>query len=234
LARRLDRSISLVCAGREGSLIPALDDAYCAAALLRQGEALVRAAGATVSLRESAKIARNAASVFAGTYEAFDQSMSAAGLRRIANCREHRTFSGKVGGVALTCCSTGAGGGSTASALEELAVLGGETYIRVGTTAALQPEIECGDIVISSGAMRHDGTSQYYVDPAYPAVAHYAVTAALVEAAERLGLRYHVGVSCSTASFYCGQGRLGFNGYEQAFFRDKVDDLRRAGVLNFE
>jgi uridine phosphorylase len=60
------------------------------------------------------------------------------------------------------------------------------------------------------------------------------VTAALVEAAERLGLRYHVGVSCSTASFYCGQGRPGFNGYEQAFFRDKVDDLRRAGVLNFE
>src|SRR5205807_2668685 len=83
----------------------------------------------------------------------------------------------------------------TSTAREELAVLGGETYIRVGTTAALQPEIECGDIVISSGAMRHDGTSQYYVDPAYPAVAHYAVTAALVEAAERLGLRYHVGVS---------------------------------------
>jgi uridine phosphorylase len=107
--------------------------------------------------------------------------------RRIANYREHRTFSGKVGGVALTCCSTGAGGGSTSSALEELAVLGGEAFIRVGTTAALQPEIECGDIVISSGAMRHDGTSQYYVDPAYPAVAHYAVTAALVEAAERLG-----------------------------------------------
>ena len=60
------------------------------------------------------------------------------------------------------------------------------------------------------------------------------MTAALVEAAERLSLRYHLGVSCSTASFYCGQGRPGFNGYEQAFFRDKVDDLRRAGVLNFE
>jgi len=85
LARRLDRSISLVCAGREGSLIPALDDAYCAAALLRHGEALGRAAGATVSLRESAKIARNAASVFAGTHEAFDQSMSAAVIRRIGS-----------------------------------------------------------------------------------------------------------------------------------------------------
>jgi uridine phosphorylase len=154
--------------------------------------------------------------------------------RRIANYREHRTFSGRVGSVPLTCCSTGAGGGSTASAMEELAVLGGDTFIRVGTTAALQADIECGDIVISSAAMRHDGTSHAYVDPAYPAAAHYAVTAALVEAAERLSLRYHVGVSCSTASFYCGQGRPGFNGYEQSFFRDKVDDLRRAGVLNFE
>jgi uridine phosphorylase len=154
--------------------------------------------------------------------------------RKVANYREHRTFSGRVGGVPITCFSTGAGGGSTASAFEELAVLGAATFIRVGTTAALQPHIECGDIVISSAAMRHDGTSQAYVDPAYPAAAHYAVTAALVEAAERLSLRYHVGVSCSTSSFYCGQGRPGFNGYEQAFFRDKVDDLRRAGVLNFE
>jgi uridine phosphorylase len=41
-------------------------------------------------------------------------------------------------------------------------------------------------------------------------------------------------VSCSTSSFYCGQGRPGFNGYEQSFFQSKADDLRRAGVLNFE
>ena len=83
LARRLDRSLSLVCAGREQCLIPALDDAYCAAALLRQGEELARAHGATPNLRESAKIAVNAASVFAGAHEAFDQSMSAAVIRRI-------------------------------------------------------------------------------------------------------------------------------------------------------
>src|SRR5207245_10126436 len=50
--------------------------------------------------------------------------------RPIANYREHGTFSGKVGGVALTCCSTGAGGGSTASALAELAVPGGDSDIR--------------------------------------------------------------------------------------------------------
>jgi 2-phosphosulfolactate phosphatase len=85
LARRLDRSVSLVCAGRESSLIPAIDDSYCAAALLRHGEKLARAAGIAVSLRESARIALNAASVFAGTHEAFDQSTSAAVIRRIGS-----------------------------------------------------------------------------------------------------------------------------------------------------
>jgi 2-phosphosulfolactate phosphatase len=84
-AQRLGRSISLVCAGREQSLIPSLDDAYCAAALLRRGEELVLAGGGAVTLRESAKIARNAASVFAGTREAFDQSMSAGIVRRIGS-----------------------------------------------------------------------------------------------------------------------------------------------------
>ena len=82
-AMRLDRSISLVCAGREQCLIPGLDDSYCAAVLLRHGEALARSAGSSATLRESAKIARNAAAVFAGTREAFDQSMSAAVIRRI-------------------------------------------------------------------------------------------------------------------------------------------------------
>jgi 2-phosphosulfolactate phosphatase len=82
-ALRLERSISLVCAGREQCLIPALDDSYCAATLLRHGEAAAQAAGGSSTLRESAKIARHAASVFAGPREAFDQSMSAAVVRRV-------------------------------------------------------------------------------------------------------------------------------------------------------
>jgi 2-phosphosulfolactate phosphatase len=84
-ARQLERSVSLVCAGREQCLIPALDDSYCAAALLRHGEEIVRAGDADATLRESARIARNAASVFAGAREAFDQSMSAAVVRRVGS-----------------------------------------------------------------------------------------------------------------------------------------------------
>jgi 2-phosphosulfolactate phosphatase len=85
LALRLERSLSLVCAGREQCQIPALDDSYCAAALLRHGEEIVRAGGADTMLRESAKIARHAASVFTGPREAFDQSMSAAVVRRVGS-----------------------------------------------------------------------------------------------------------------------------------------------------
>ncbi|MEH7333123.1 nucleoside phosphorylase [Neobacillus drentensis] len=154
--------------------------------------------------------------------------------RKVANYREHRTFSGKIGGVEISACSTGAGGGSTASAFEELAELGGETFIRVGTTAAVQDYIQPGELIISSGAVRHDGTSPFYVDERYPASAHYEVTVALVEAAEQLNYTYHVGVSCSSASWYCGQGRKGFRGYDQTFFANKVEDLRKANVLNFE
>lgn len=154
--------------------------------------------------------------------------------RAIAYYREHNTYSGKIGGVGITACSTGAGGGSLSSALEELVRLGGDTMIRVGTCGAIQHDIECGDVVIHSGAVRHDGTSNLYVDQSYPAFADYMVTAALVEAAEQLGFPYHVGVSCSTGSWYSGQGRPGFQGYSQSFIDTKIDDLTKAGVMNFE
>ena len=154
--------------------------------------------------------------------------------RFVANNREHRTWSGALGGVPVTACSTGMGGPSASIALEELAALGADTFIRVGSCGAIQEEVNCGDLIICSGAMRQDGTSPEYVDISYPAVSHYAVTAALVEACERLGFPYHVGASCTTASFYCGQARAGFGGYTQSAADRKIEDLRRAGVLDFE
>ena len=158
--------------------------------------------------------------------------------RFVANHREHRTWSGTLrgedGDTPVTACSTGMGGPSTSIALEELATLGADTFIRVGSCGAIQEDIECGDLIICSGAMRQDGTSADYVDPSYPAAAHYEVTAALVEACERLGLPCHVGVSCTTASFHCGQARPGLGGYAQSAWERKVEDLRRARVLDFE
>jgi uridine phosphorylase len=155
--------------------------------------------------------------------------------RAVADEREHVTYTGRLrDGGPISATSTGAGGGSTASALEELIEIGADTFIRVGTCGAIQAEIEPGDVVIQNAAVRFDGTSPQYVRMEYPAAAHHVVTLALVQAAERLGVKYHVGVTASTAAFYTGQGRPGWRGYTQQFIEDLVPDLQRARVLTFE
>ena len=154
--------------------------------------------------------------------------------RFIASHREYTTYSGKYSGVPITACSTGIGGPGASIALEELAELGADTFIRIGTCGAIQENINCGDLIICSGAMRQDGTSDEYIDKTYPAIANHEIILALIEACERLGKTYHVGISCSTSSFYCGQARPGFKGYTQSFTENKIRDLQAAGVTNFE
>jgi len=154
--------------------------------------------------------------------------------REIAFHREYRTHTGKYKGVPISVTSTGIGGPSTAIAIEELAAIGADTFIRVGSTGAIQPGMEIGDLIIARAAVRLEGTSKQYVRIEYPAVADLEVTVALIEAAETLGVRYHLGITASTDSFYLGQGRPGLNGYFPSFARNLLDDLRQARVTNFE
>ncbi len=154
--------------------------------------------------------------------------------KHIASHREFVTYTGKYKGVPISATSTGIGAPSTAIVIEELLRVGAHTFIRVGTTGAVQPNIEIGDVVISIGAVRLEGASKQYVMVEYPAVAHYEVVLALIEAAETLGIRYHVGITASTDSFYTGQGRPGFKGYMQSWMKNILPDLQAARVLNFE
>ena len=154
--------------------------------------------------------------------------------KEIAFHREYRTHTGKYKGVPISVTSTGIGGPSTAIAVEELAAIGADTFIRVGSTGAIQPGMEIGDLIIARAAVRLEGTSKQYVRVEYPAVADLEVTMALIEAAESLGVRYHLGITASTDSFYLGQGRPGLNGYFPSFARNILDDLRQARVTNFE
>ena len=90
--------------------------------------------------------------------------------REVAHKREHRTMLGTYKGRAVTVTSTGMGCPSTAIAVEELARVGVTSFIRVGSTGALQPGIEPGDLIVSEGAFRNDGTSDMYTPKGYPAV----------------------------------------------------------------
>jgi len=152
----------------------------------------------------------------------------------VATHREYVTYTGEYRGVRISATSTGIGGPSTAIAIEELLRVGANTFIRVGTTGSLRREIGIGDLVISAAAVRLDGASKAYIFPEYPAVASYEVILALIEAAESLGARYHVGITASTDSFYVGQGRPGYKDYMPPWSKDLVKMLRDANVVNFE
>jgi uridine phosphorylase len=154
--------------------------------------------------------------------------------KKIAYHREYQTYTGKVGDVPISCTSTGIGCPSIAIGVEELAAVGADTFIRVGSSGSIQRDVRVGDIVITAAAVRLEGTSKSYVRTEYPAAANYEVLLALIQAAEKLGHRYHVGITASTDSFYLGQGRPGFGGYTQSFAKELMQDLQAARVLNFE
>jgi uridine phosphorylase len=152
----------------------------------------------------------------------------------VAEHREYRTATGTHDGTPISVTSTGIGSPSAAIAVEELARVGADTFIRVGSCGAIREEASVGDIVITTGGVRQEGTSKEYVREDYPASADDRVVGALVTAAERLGYDYHLGITASTDSFYAGQGRPGFQGFEAAGSDRLVENLRAANVLNVE
>ena len=151
-----------------------------------------------------------------------------------ARHREYRTLAGSYDAEPVSVTSTGIGAPSAAIAVEELARVGADSFIRVGSCGAIQEAVDVGDLVITTAAVRQEGTSEEYVREDYPATAHDEVVTALVTAAERLGYDYHLGVTCSTDSFYAGQSRPGFDGFQRARAEERLEELQEAGVLNFE
>ncbi|MBQ6903002.1 MAG: uridine phosphorylase [Lachnospiraceae bacterium] len=120
----------------------------------------------------------------------------------IADSREYITYTGTLEGEKVSITSTGIGGPSASIALEELVKCGADTFIRVGTCGGMQMDVKSGDIVIANAAIRMEGTSKEYAPVEYPAVAHPDVLFALMEAAKRAGVPWHVGVSQCKDAFY--------------------------------
>ncbi len=147
--------------------------------------------------------------------------------------REFATYTGTYRGEPVSALATGIGVDNTTIAVIEAAqCVSPATFLRLGSCGALQPEIGPGDLVITARALRDEKTSHYYAPPGWQAEAHPAVLQALLQAAQELGAPYHVGLTCTTADFYGGQGRQapGFPILDP----DKVARLREAGVLNLE
>lgn len=154
----------------------------------------------------------------------------------LASQREFTSWLARVdGGTPVVICSTGIGGPSTSIAVEELAQLGIDTFLRVGTTGGIQPEVTAGDLIVTTASVRLDGASHHFAPPEFPAVADFACTRALVEAAEEAGVDFHVGITASSDTFYPGQERYDtHSGRVVERFRGSLEEWRSMGVLNYE
>lgn len=156
----------------------------------------------------------------------FDQA------QRVASNREFVTYTGLLMEEPVSVTSTGIGGPSAAIAMEELAALGADTFIRVGTCGGIHPDVIGGDVVIATGAVRQEGTSREYAPIEFPAIAHYTVLAALVDSAARLGLSFHTGVVQCKDSFYGQHSPDGMPVSTE--LNDKWEAWKRLGVLASE
>jgi uridine phosphorylase len=147
-------------------------------------------------------------------------------VREVAHKREHRTMTGMYKGKKITATSTGMGCPSTAIAVEELARVGVRTFIRVGSSAGLQPQVNPGDLLISEGSLRNDGTTAAYAHPGYPAVPDLRITVELERHARLIAARegnfaVHAGISVSDDAFYAETPAW-------------ISQLNSLGILNVE
>ena len=147
--------------------------------------------------------------------------------------REFASVTGSYRGLRVSAVSTGIGTDNIEIVVAELlALVERPTFIRIGTCGVLRDDIGLGELVITSGAVRLETTTSWFVHDGYPAVADYAAVAALVEAAERLGHRAHIGITATAPGFYGAQGRpipqLPIR------FPDLAAELASQRVANFE
>jgi len=153
----------------------------------------------------------------------------------LSSKREFTTFKTAAGTTPLIVTSTGIGGPSLSIAVEELARIGVRTFIRVGTTGAIQENLQNGDCVITTGAVRLDGASRHYAPLEYPAVATLRITNALVEGAKKAGIAFYTGITASSDTFYQGEEKAGaFRKYAIRDVKGGTKEWRMLHVLNYE
>ncbi len=151
----------------------------------------------------------------------------------------HRGLHSYVGeserGKVLLSATSGMGAPSLSIVVNELVQVGITTIVRIGTCGSIQPHVGVGGVVVSSGALCTQGAARDVAPRDYPAVADPFLTVALANAAKRLGMVYHVGLTASVDTFYEGQGRRGgANASLLPELRDRLETYRALNILNFE
>jgi uridine phosphorylase len=147
--------------------------------------------------------------------------------------REITTATGSYRGMRVSAMSTGMGPDNVEIVLAEVMEITDQpAFVRIGSSGGLQPEIALGDLVVSIGAVRLENTTDFYVHPGYPAIAHRDVVSALEAACQQLGYTHHLGLTATASGFYAPQGRQMRT--LPVRYPQLAEELRRQRVANFE
>lgn len=147
---------------------------------------------------------------------------------KIVENREFHIYNGSYEDKPVAVCSTGIGCMSAAVAIEELTNIGCKYFIRVGTCGSISPQINPGDIIIVTGAIRGDGASKEYVPIEYPAVADYRTVIALRNRAKKEDADYKLGIIRTHDAFYM-ESPFAFGDYKK-----RISVWAKAGTLAIE
>lgn len=131
-----------------------------------------------------------------------------------------KTVVGDYDGYGVTVVSFGMGAPIATIVLHELADLGVDKFLRIGT-AMYFPPAKAGDFLVSENAIGFDGTSPAYDKTDEPVPADPAFVAQLKSVAEDLGQTVHTGLYATFDAFYRDMFAL-----DEAS-RDRVDANRQ-------
>lgn len=120
----------------------------------------------------------------------------------VAEKREYVTVTGRKGKLAISCTSTGVGSPATSIGVEELWHIGAKNILRLGTCLPIQSRIGPGDLIVATGAVRDEHTSEEYINKEYPAVADYRLVRAFSDACRNLKYRCHSGIVRTHDAYY--------------------------------
>ena len=111
---------------------------------------------------------------------------------------EHTMYTGEYEGIKITAMNGGMFSANTAITTEIVCNVQAQNLIRLGSCGALREDIKIGDLILATEVIRGDGVTPYYVDDKFETLPDAGITAALQNAAEKLGVKLHNGKVWST------------------------------------
>ncbi len=127
-------------------------------------------------------------------------------VQQISQNREYKVIRGEFDNEEIGVVSHGVGSAGAGVCFEELCQAGARRIIRCGSAGGLRADINAGDVVILTGAVREDGLSRKLVPETYPAIASADMVIAMRHVATEMlrdgGRQVYEGLGLTSDLFY--------------------------------